>query len=124
MMADDKPKTKAVKTGKTGKRGIPAVDKVQDYDFFIDEFLPLAECIIDKSINLHRPFLNTKSNFLKDLLSKVTKIEDKNITTKDIEINDKVLRQIMFLFNLEMWYQLFIENDNLKNPSLSLNSFL
>jgi len=94
------------------------------YDFFIDEFLPLAECVIDKSINLHRPFLNTKSNFLKDLLSRVTKIKDKNITTKDIEINDKILRQIMFLFNLEMWYQLFIENDDLKNPSLSLNSFL
>ena len=37
-MADDKPQTKAVKTGKTGKRGIPEVDKTQDYDFFIDEY--------------------------------------------------------------------------------------
>jgi len=26
------------KTGKTGKRGIPVVDKTQDYDFFIDEY--------------------------------------------------------------------------------------
>jgi hypothetical protein len=26
------------KTGKTGKRGIPDVDKTQDYDFFIDEY--------------------------------------------------------------------------------------
>ena len=94
------------------------------YDFFIDEFLPLAECVIDKSINLRRPFLSTNPNFLKNMLSKVTKIKDKNIITKDIEINDKILRQIMFLFNLEMWYQLFIENDNLKNPSLSLNSFI
>jgi len=37
-MADDKPQTKAAKTGKTGKRGIPKVDKTQDYDFFIDEY--------------------------------------------------------------------------------------
>jgi hypothetical protein len=26
------------KTGKSGKRGIPTVDKTQDYDFFIDEY--------------------------------------------------------------------------------------
>ena len=26
------------KTGKTGKRGIPDVDKTQDYDFFVDEY--------------------------------------------------------------------------------------
>ena len=38
-MADDKPQTKAAKTGKTGKRGIPKVDKTQDYDFFIDEYV-------------------------------------------------------------------------------------
>jgi asparagine synthase (glutamine-hydrolysing) len=93
------------------------------YDFFIDEFLPLAECVIDKSINLHRPFLSSNPNFLKNMVSKVTKINDKNITSKDIEINDKILRQIMFLFNLEMWYQIFIENDNLKNPSLSMKTF-
>ena len=37
-MADDKPQTKATKTGRTGKRGIPKVDKTQDYDFFIDEY--------------------------------------------------------------------------------------
>ena len=38
-MADDKPQTKAAKTGRTGKRGIPKVDKTQDYDFFIDEYV-------------------------------------------------------------------------------------
>ena len=30
------------KTGKTGKRGIPDVDKTQDYDFFIDEYVDEA----------------------------------------------------------------------------------
>ena len=38
---------KASKTNKTGKRGIPTVDKVQDYDFFIDEY-------VDESGKKHR----------------------------------------------------------------------
>ena len=37
------------------------------YDFFINEFLPLAECLIDKGIKNHRPFLNSNSNQIKDL---------------------------------------------------------
>ena len=93
------------------------------YDFFIKEFLPLAECVLDKSIKSHRPFLNNSSDNLKNLFSRVSKIEDKNIRTKDVEINDRILRQIMFLFNLELWYQIFIENNNLKNPSLSVDNF-
>ena len=44
--------------------------------------------------------------------------------SKNVEINDKILRQIMFLFNLELWFQIFIENDNLKNPNLSLDKFI
>jgi len=36
-----------VGTGKTGKRGIPKVDKTQDYDFFIDEY-------VDESGKKHR----------------------------------------------------------------------
>ena len=93
------------------------------YDFFLNEFLPLAECVLDRSVILNRPFLNKNSN-LKDIFSRIMKIEDKKIKTKDIEINDKILRQIMFLFNLEIWYQLFIENNNFKNPSLSINDFI
>lgn len=94
------------------------------YDFFIKEFLPLAECLIDKGIKNHRPFLNSKSNQIRDLFSNVSKLDDKNIKSKNIEINDRILRQIMFLFNLELWYQMFIETDNIKNPSLSLNKYV
>ena len=94
------------------------------YDFFINEFLPLAECLIDKGIKNHRPFLNSESNQLHNLFSNVSKLDDKNIKSKDVEINDKILRQIMFIFNLELWYQMFIENDNIKNPSLSINNFI
>ena len=94
------------------------------YDFFINEFLPIAECLIDKGIKNHRPFLNTNSNMIHDLFSNVSKLDDKNIKSKNIEINDRILRQIMFLFNLELWYQMFIETDNIKNPSLSLNKYV
>ena len=94
------------------------------YDFFIKEFLPIAECLIDKGIKNHRPFLNTNSNMIHDLFSNVSKLDDKNIKSKNIEINDRILRQIMFLFNLELWYQMFIETDNIKNPSLSLNKYV
>ncbi len=54
-----------------------------------------------------------------------TKINENMIEgSKNVEINDKILRQIMFLFNLELWFQIFIENDNLKNPNLSLDKFI
>lgn len=93
------------------------------YDFFINEFLPLAESVLDRSSESNRSFINNQSEKLKTIFSRISKVEDKNITTKDVEINDRILRQIMFLFNLEIWYQMFIENDNLKNPSLSINNF-
>jgi len=93
------------------------------YDFFIKEFLPIAECVLDKAGKSDRPFLNNERS-LQYLFNNVTKTEDKSITSKDREINDRLLRQIMFLFNLELWYQIFIESDNLRNPSLSITRFV
>ena len=84
----------------------------------------IAENLIEKSYSLKRPFLNHESYYIKELFSKVINIDDRNISNKDIEINDRVLRQIMFLFNLELWYQLFIENENILNPTLSISKFL
>ena len=94
------------------------------YDYFSREFLPIAKNIIEKSFSLKRPFLNSNSLHFQELFSKVINIDDRNISNKDIEINDKVLRQIMFLFNLELWYQLFIETDNISNPKLDISKFL
>lgn len=94
------------------------------YDFFIKEFLPIAESVLDKALKSHRPFFNQKNDFLKNIFTNVTRTNQKDITTKDVEINDKILRQIMFLFNLELWYRIFIENDNLKNPQLSIGKYL
>lgn len=94
------------------------------YDYFTSDFLPIAQNVIEKSFSSKRPFFNSKSDYVKDLFSKIINIDDRNISNKDIEINDKVLRQIMFLFNLELWYQLFIENENISNPTLSISKFL
>ena len=94
------------------------------YDYFSRDFLPIAKNVIEKSFLLKRPFLNFNSSHFQDLFSKVVNIDDRNISNKDIEINDKVLRQIMFLFNLELWYQLFIETDNISNPKLDISKFL
>ena len=94
------------------------------YDYFSHDFLPIAKNVIEKSFLLKRPFLNFNSSHFQDLFSKVVNIDDRNISNKDIEINDKVLRQIMFLFNLELWYQLFIETDNISNPKLDISKFL
>ena len=44
--------------------------------------------------------------------------------TKEKEIDDQILRQTLFLFNLEMWYQLFIESENFENPTLEINKFI
>ena len=50
-----------------------------------------------------------------------------NVTTnnsKDVEINDLLLRQILFLFNIELWNKLFIDNDDFKNPKLRMDDYL
>lgn len=81
MMADDKPKTKAVKTGKTGKRGIPAVDKVQDYDFFIDEY-------VDESGKKHRIGHATMAHQTNNALSRIApelKISKSGLIRKILE---------------------------------------
>jgi asparagine synthase (glutamine-hydrolysing) len=92
------------------------------YDFFKSEFLPVAEAMIHKSIRLHRPYLKGNSTYIDKIFKKIT--ESKNQSSKYVEIDDVILRQILFLFNLELWYQIFIESDNLKNPDLSLNRFV
>ena len=94
------------------------------YEYFTKEFLPIAECVLEKSVIMKRDFLNLNKDFLKNTFATILQTKEKDIQSKNIEINDKLLRQIMFLFNLELWHEIFIENDNLKNPSLSINNFI
>ena len=92
------------------------------YEYFRVEFLPIAKTLIEESIRNKRSYLNKDSLKINTLSEKIlnTKIEN----SKEKEIDDNILRQTLFLFNLEMWYKMFIESDNFKNPNLSLNSYL
>ena len=76
----------------------------------------------EKSTIAKRSYLNIDREYLENLFTKINENMIEN--SKNVEINDKILRQIMFLFNLELWFQIFIENDNLKNPNLSLDKFI
>ena len=93
------------------------------HDFFMKEFLPLAQSAIEMSFKEKRPYLANSKSYVSSLFQSIHDHNDSNITSKEIEINDKILRQLLFLFNLELWTQIFVENDNLTNPNLELNKF-
>ena len=92
------------------------------YEYFQVEFLPIAKILIEESIKNKRSYLNLESLKINTLSEKIlnTKIEN----SKEQEIDDNILRQTLFLFNLEMWYKMFIESDNFKNPTLEINKFI
>ena len=92
------------------------------YDFFNSEFMPVAQSIIEKSIKNRRPYMNLNKFNLETISQKI--IQYKVNRTKEKEIDDQILRQTLFLFNLEMWYQLFIESENFENPTLEINKFI
>jgi len=92
------------------------------YDFFNAEFMPIAKQFIEKSIKNKRPYLNVNKIDLEKVSNKI--IQYSVTRNKEKEIDDHILRQTLFLFNLELWYQIFIERDNMKNPNLALNSFV
>ena len=92
------------------------------YDFFKSEFLPIAEAMINKSFILDRSYLNEKNSYVTKIYNKIREFRSESYKHK--EIDDVILRQILFLFNLELWYQIFIKSDNMKKPNLSLNRFV
>ena len=92
------------------------------YDFFKNEFLPVAEALLEKSYSRRRSYLNIDNSSVRKICEKASQV--RNEQSKNTEIDDNVLRQILFLFNLELWDQLFINNDDLRNPNLSLDRFL
>jgi asparagine synthase (glutamine-hydrolysing) len=91
------------------------------YDYFKKEFLPIAGSIIEKSIKNKRSYLNLESIKLDSLTKKISNSNIQN--SKEKEMDDNVLRQTMFLFNLELWHQIFLDQDNFKNPILDIDKF-
>jgi|TARA_Y100000817_G_scaffold314698_1_gene314639 asparagine synthase (glutamine-hydrolysing) len=94
------------------------------YDFFRKEFSSIVECAIDKSFKEKRPYLKNSSAYSKNLFKNIISNNSGKINNKEIEINDRNLRQLLFLFNLELWTQMFIESDDVSNLNLSLNNFI
>lgn len=92
------------------------------YDYFQVEFLPVAKALIEESIKNKRSYLNIESLKINSLSEKI--LNSKINNSKEKEIDDNILRQTLFLFNLEMWYKMFIESDNFKNPTLEINKFI
>tara|TARA_Y100000310_G_scaffold345718_1_gene468779 strand:- start:14649 stop:16499 length:1851 start_codon:yes stop_codon:yes gene_type:complete len=92
------------------------------YDYFKKEFLPIAQNVIDKSVKNKRDYINMEYAKLESLTNKINNSNIKN--SKDKEIDDNILRQTMFLFNLEIWHQIFLDEDNFKNPVLDINKFI
>jgi asparagine synthase (glutamine-hydrolysing) len=92
------------------------------YDFFKNEFLPVAEDLLEKSYSHRRSYLNIDDSYVKKICDKASQV--RNEQSKNTEIDDSILRQILFLFNLELWDQIFIKNNELRNPNLSLDKFL
>ena len=92
------------------------------YDYFQAEFLPVAKALIEESIKNKRSYLNIESLKINSLSEKILNSKIEN--SKEKEIDDNILRQTLFLFNLEMWYKMFIESDNFKNPTLEINKFI
>ena len=78
--------------------------------------------MIEKSITEKRPYLNIDEKYLSTIFQKIDdKLSD---DSKNTEIDDLILRQILFLFNLELWYRIFLENENIQDVNLSINKFL
>jgi len=69
-----------------------------------------------------RDYINMGYSKLESLTNKINNSNIKN--SKDKEIDDNILRQTMFLFNLEIWHQIFLDGDNFKNPVLDINKFI
>ena len=92
------------------------------YDFFNSEFMPIAKSFIEKSIKNRRPYLNVNKINLEKISNKI--IQYTVNRNKEKEIDDNILRQTLFLFNLELWYQIFIDSKDLKNQPLSLEKLI
>ena len=92
------------------------------YDFFNSEFMPIAKSFIEKSIKNRRPYLNVHKIDLEKISNKI--IQYSVNRNKEKEIDDHILRQTLFLFDLELWHQIFIDSKDLKNQPLSLEKLI
>ena len=92
------------------------------FDFFKKEFLSIAQEFLNKSILNKNKFFNLGNDHISDMCKMISGTNTNN--SKDIEIKDLILRQILFMFNLELWNKIFIENNDFKNTNLTMDYYL
>ncbi len=100
------------------RRKLPFVVPLSD--FFEKEFVDISNSILSTENLKKRPYY--KIDRIRKLI-----IDIKNKNIKDIKgqvTKDNAWRQMLFLTNLEIWFKLFIENENIKNPDLSINAYI
>lgn len=100
------------------RKKLPMVIPLQD--FYEKKFVDFSRQILSGKNTRKRPYY--KLPRIKKLISEVKvrkKLEDRSSATPD-----NSYRQLLFLTNLELWIRLFIENDNVKNPKLDINSYI
>jgi len=82
-------------------------------DYYQKDFLGIIENLLDNKTRKKRAYLNKME---------VSYLLKKFKTNPNQEEN--LLRQLLFLTNLELMQRMFFENDNLKNPSKNINDYL
>lgn len=100
------------------RRKLPMV--VPMAEFYEKELADISKHILSENSIKKRSYY--KISRIKKLITDIKSgkvLADKNSVTPD-----NPYRQLLFLTNLELWIKLFIENDNLKNPNLSINAYL
>lgn len=100
------------------RRKLPMV--IPMTEFYEKEFIDVSKNILSENNIKKRGYY--KIPRIKKLIAGIKSkkvLADKNAVTPD-----NPYRQLLFLTNLELWIKLFIENDNFKNPDLSINAYL
>ena len=91
-------------------------------DYYKNSFLDVIESLLDERTIVRRDYL--KKERVVKLLKRFR--ENPNFTSNKptAPTSDNSLRQLLFLTNLELMQRMFFESDNLKNPSMKINSYL
>ena len=99
------------------RRKLPMVVPLRD--FFEESFIETAKQVLDMKRISKRPYYKVAG--VQRLLEKAA--SGKLKPDKNAKTEDNAYRQLLFLVNLELWTQMFLEND-VKKPNLKLSGYL
>lgn len=82
-------------------------------DYFKKDFMYITQQLLSNKSIAKRYYIKNGS---------ITKLL--NRFKSNPKIADNSLRQLLFLANIELWQRMFIENDNIRNPSMDINDYI